>query len=600
MSLQVLLLFGGPNIVAWYHDNIPTTWVALKTAMRTRFVPPYYQREMLQKLTRLQQGRKSVEEYYQELQTGLIRCGLVEENEAMFARFLGGLNKPIQTILEYKEYNSITRLFHLACKAEREVQDREPRPRTNFSAGRTSSWAPRQPDTASRSAAPSSANKPTMPPSRTPAPPPSSTSTAPARSSASSMGSTGRTRDIQCRKCWGYGHIERECKTQRVMIVREDGEYDSASDYDEETLALISAQQGDDGHSDDDIDYMAAEAADTYKSLVAQRALSVQLSQAEHDQRHNLFQTRGVVKERAIRIIIDGGSCNNLVSMEMVEKLSISTRQHHHPYHIQWFDSTGRLKVTRTARVHFSIGTYSDFVDCDVVPMQACSLLLGRPWQFDRESVHHGKTNHYTLLHNGKKIGLKPMTPEQILKDDIARASRAKTEKKQQSENQIVANEVMPPSKNNKSSAELPNEIRLKKCFLASKSDLADLDASTSVCYAIVCKEVLFSFEDMPPSLPPAIANILQDYADVFPQALPPGLPPIRGIEHQIDLIPGASLPNRAAYRTNPEETKEIQRQVQELLDKGYIRESLVLVLFLLYWYLRKMVHHACVLIVGL
>jgi hypothetical protein len=56
---------------------------------------------------------------------------------------------------------------------------------------------------------------------------------------------------------------------------------------------------------------------------------------------------------------------------------------------------------------------------------------------------------------------------------------------------------------------------------------------------------------------------------------VPSGLPPIRGIEHQIDLIPGASLPNRAPYRTNPEETKEIQHQVQELLDKGYVRESL-------------------------
>jgi hypothetical protein len=49
----------------------------------------------------------------------------------------------------------------------------------------------------------------------------------------------------------------------------------------------------------------------------------------------------------------------------------------------------------------------------------------------------------------------------------------------------------------------------------------------------------------------------------------------LRGIEHQIDLIPGASLPNQATYRTNPEEMKEIQRQVQELLDNGYVRESL-------------------------
>ena len=62
---------------------------------------------------------------------------------------------------------------------------------------------------------------------------------------------------------------------------------------------------------------------------------------------------------------------------------------------------------------------------------------------------------------------------------------------------------------------------------------------------------------------------------DIFPKDIPLGLPPLRGIEHQIDLIPGASLPNRAPYRTNPEETKEIQRQVEELLAKGYVRKSL-------------------------
>jgi len=49
----------------------------------------------------------------------------------------------------------------------------------------------------------------------------------------------------------------------------------------------------------------------------------------------------------------------------------------------------------------------------------------------------------------------------------------------------------------------------------------------------------------------------------------------LRGIEHQIDLILGAILSNRLAYRTNPKETKKIQRQVQALLDKGYVHESL-------------------------
>jgi hypothetical protein len=75
--------------------------------------------------------------------------------------------------------------------------------------------------------------------------------------------------------------------------------------------------------------------------------------------------------------------------------------------------------------------------------------------------------------------------------------------------------------------------------------------------------------------LPYAITNLLQEFKDIFPAEIPPGLPPLRGIEHQIDLIPGVMLPNRAAYKTNSEVTKEIQRQVQELLDHGYVRKSL-------------------------
>jgi hypothetical protein len=58
--------------------------------------------------------------------------------------------------------------------------------------------------------------------------------------------------------------------------------------------------------------------------------------------------------------------------------------------------------------------------------------------------------------------------------------------------------------------------------------------------------------------LPFGVSSVLQDFGDVFPEEVPVGLPPLRGIEHQIDFIPGATLPNRAPYHTNPKETKEI------------------------------------------
>ena len=77
--------------------------------------------------------------------------------------------------------------------------------------------------------------------------------------------------------------------------------------------------------------------------------------------------------------------------------------------------------------------------------------------------------------------------------------------------------------------------------------------------------------------MPSVVVSLLQEYEDVFPNDVSSGLPPIRGIEHQIDFMSGATIPNRPAYRSNPEEAKELQRQVKELMTKGYMRECMSL-----------------------
>jgi hypothetical protein len=59
----------------------PTIWAELKVAMSDRFVPPSYHRDLRKSLMRLEQGDKSVQDYYGELQKGLMRCGIVEGNE---------------------------------------------------------------------------------------------------------------------------------------------------------------------------------------------------------------------------------------------------------------------------------------------------------------------------------------------------------------------------------------------------------------------------------------------------------------------------------------------------------------------------------------
>jgi hypothetical protein len=92
----------------------------------------------------------------------------------------------------------------------------------------------------------------------------------------------------------------------------------------------------------------------------------------------------------------------------------------------------------------------------------------------------------------------------------------------------------------------------------ATKEDLREFgDTPSAMPLVLVYKGEILISNDMTP-LSIGVYSVLQEFRGVFPEEVPDGFPPLRGIEHQIDLIPGASLPNRAPYRTNLEETKEI------------------------------------------
>jgi hypothetical protein len=66
---------------------------------------------------------------------------------------------------------------------------------------------------------------------------------------------------------------------------------------------------------------------------------------------------------------------------------------------------------------------------------------------------------------------------------------------------------------------------------------------------------------------------VVRDFPDVFSDDLP-GLPPDRAVEFAIELKPGTAPISRRAYRMPPMELAELKTQLQELLDKGYVRPS--------------------------
>ena len=79
------------------------------------------------------------------------------------------------------------------------------------------------------------------------------------------------------------------------------------------------------------------------------------------------------------------------------------------------------------------------------------------------------------------------------------------------------------------------------------------------MCYALIPRKD----KEGSGKIPHEVSDILSEFGDVISNNVPEGLPPVRQISHQIDLIPRASLPNTASHRMNPTEIEELNRQVQ-------------------------------------
>ena len=322
--------------------------------------------------------------------------------------------------------------------------------------------------------------------------------------------------------------------------------------------------------------------------MVARRALSVQAKEDDEMQRDNVFHIRCHVQNKVCSVIIDGGSCTNVASTTMVDKLGMATCKHPRPYKLQWLNDSGEVRVNKQVLVAFSIGKYEDEVLCDVVPMQAGHLLLGRQWQFDRK-VQHGSTNKYSFVHNQRTVTLVPLTPSKVYEDQVRlqkdseqkKKSEKECEQKKKSEKESEQKKKLEKkSEKKKESAKMQvtqnlKERERKTNFYARASEVKKTLFLNKPMIVLLDKEALFNTNQLDTSLPSFFVSLLQEFEDVFPEEISKGLPPIQGIEHQIDFVHGATISNRLAYRSNPEETKGLQKQVGELMEKGYVRESL-------------------------
>lgn len=238
------------------------------------------------------------------------------------------------------------------------------------------------------------------------------------------------------------------------------------------------------------------------------QCLSVAPRQPCQDQRHSIFRTRCTIKYKVCNSIIDGGGSKNIVLGALVRALGLKTERHPSPYKVGWICKGIATEVDDICQVQSNIGKfYQDEVLCDVVDMDACYILFDRSWQFDVNATHKGHENSSSFEWKDKKITLVPPANP----DNAATIPTLLTVPRPQFEKDVT-------------------EATIVIALLAK-----DPDSTASV-------------------LPPAVQLLLDEFWSLTPTELPNELPPMKVIQHRIDLVPGSTLSNLPHYRLNLKE----------------------------------------------
>jgi hypothetical protein len=210
----------------------------------------------------------------------------------------------------------------------------------------------------------------------------------------------------------------------------------------------------------------------------------------QEKERIELFHIRVVSKHTKINTLFDTGSQANLISEETVKKLKLETIPHPEPYPLGWICDNAKLQVIRRCKLRFAITAhFIDEVELDVIPLDICGIMLGSPYLYDRKAIFHRHENKYHLFKNGVEYIVRAHTK----KMNLSLVNAGQMKRLVNSSKNFVLLMIKPKD-------DIENES-FQGCDTRLKSDLYE---------------------------------VVNQYDEMFNE--PKGLPPKRGIQHEIQL----------------------------------------------------------------
>ena len=262
----------------------------------------------------------------------------------------------------------------------------------------------------------------------------------------------------------------------------------------------------------------------------------------------------GSVAGRPVTIMIDSGSAGNFISSEAAKRLGMQKLPYSGSESVQLADGS-RIPLTwRTAQSVLKVGNHEERLHLHGLPLQGHEIILGRPWlrQWNPDIDWMKDTISF---------------PERRLQGAAASVP--------------VLGKVVPEIDGGRFITSLQANRAMRKgnnallAIITPWSEGEEL-LEESQCSAVVTakKGSLPPPAILAPSAPEPIQAVLTEFQDVFPEKLPPGLPPRRDVDHQIELELGAKAPVNRMYKMSFSELDELKKQLAELVEAGYVEPS--------------------------
>jgi hypothetical protein len=241
--------------------------------------------------------------------------------------------------------------------------------------------------------------------------------------------------------------------------------------------------------------------------------------QAEHQ--NTVIETSGLLKGKTISILFDSGATDSFISSSLIEKCGLAVVGQGVKWQVELASGAKMTTDLCVQGCNLRLGPFSTNVDLRVIPLGSYGVVLGMDWL----STHEAKIDcRKKLIHCLDDLG----KPNTIL--GIQRPI----------------------------SLQMISAMQLKRCMRKGCQLLA---VSINDLMEKEDKEIILEHP------------LLKEFADVFPTEIP-GMPPKRDIDFRIELVPGAEPISKAPYRMTTQELSELKIQLEELLEKGFIRPS--------------------------